>query len=128
MTSDGRLVNNLFIGRPVQNAVFCDSTFTSTPPLLRNNDAFSFEGGTDYEGNCAGQTGLNGNISADPIFSGLLVDDFHLRPISPVIDVGANSAPRLPPTDFEGNPRIFDGNGDGNARVDMGAYEFKPPS
>jgi hypothetical protein len=128
ITSDGRLINNLFIGGPSENAVFCDATFTNTPPLFRNNDAWSFNAGTPYAGNCAGQTGKGGNISRNPIFSGLLINDYRLRPVSPAIDTGLNSAPGLPANDIQGQPRIFDGNFDGTATVDMGAYEFEPPN
>ena len=83
-----------------------------------------FGNGTDYQ-NLSNQTGLNGNISADPLFldpSG----NFHLQSGSPAIDAGENAAPSLPATDFDGNPRIGDGNNGGTATVDMGAYEFIP--
>jgi parallel beta-helix repeat protein len=42
---------------------------------------------------------------------------------SPCIDVGYNSASKLPSMDLDGRPRILDGNDDGMAVVDMGAYE-----
>jgi len=72
-------------------------------------------------------TSLPGNISADPLFKNAANGDFHLTQGSPVIDAGDNSAPNLPATDFDGNPRITDGNNDGVATVDPGAYEFAPP-
>jgi hypothetical protein len=50
--------------------------------------------------------------------------DLRLRLGSPAIDTGINSAIGLP-TDLDGYPRIFDGNGDGTATVDMGAYEAR---
>ena len=50
--------------------------------------------------------------------------DLHLQAGSPAIDTGTNSAISLP-TDLEGNSRIVDGNRDGEAIVDMGAYEFQ---
>jgi hypothetical protein len=49
--------------------------------------------------------------------------DFRLKAGSPAIDAGTNSAPLLPPKDFANQPRVIDGDGDGNAIVDMGAYE-----
>lgn len=50
--------------------------------------------------------------------------DLHLLPSSPCIDTGSNVAPGLPATDFEGNPRKIDGDGDGTAIADMGADEY----
>jgi len=52
-------------------------------------------------------------------------NDFHLAPGARAIDAADNDA--LPPgviTDLGGNPRIIDGDGDGTATVDAGAYEF----
>jgi parallel beta-helix repeat protein len=63
------------------------------------------------------------NISADPMFVDPANDDFRLREGSPCIDAGTNNAPGLPETDFDGNPRVADGDGDGVARVDIGAFE-----
>jgi hypothetical protein len=51
--------------------------------------------------------------------------DFRLRPDSPCIDAGADRTERLT-VDFLGLPRPLDGNGDGIAGFDMGAYEFNP--
>lgn len=69
-------------------------------------------------------TGWGGNIHSNPRFQDPGNNDFRLKSTSPCIDAGANSAPRLPEGDFEGGPRVFDGNDDGTAIVDMGAYEF----
>jgi len=54
--------------------------------------------------------------------------DFDLRDNSPCVDVGDNSLPNLPTTDFECDPRIMDGNGDSIIRVDMGADEYSGSS
>jgi hypothetical protein len=63
-----------------------------------------------------------GDIDADPLFA----PDFSLRPGSPSIDA-ADPAPGGLPTDFLGAPRPVDGNGDGVARSDQGAFEYQPP-
>lgn len=63
-----------------------------------------------------------GNINSDPLFVG--GDDLRLTTGSPCIDAGTNDAPGIPDTDFEGDPRIIDGNNDGSAIVDMGADEI----
>ncbi|MEM0326706.1 MAG: right-handed parallel beta-helix repeat-containing protein [Desulfurococcaceae archaeon] len=60
-----------------------------------------------------------GNIQADPKFVDPQNGNLRLQENSPAIDVGCNSAPSLPNTDRDGNPRIV-----GNT-VDMGAYEYQ---
>ena len=37
----------------------------------------------------------------------------------------ARAAPQTPAADLDGNPRIADGHQDGDARVDIGAYEYE---
>ncbi len=89
----------------------------------------SSSGGTaatysDIRGGFAG----TGNLNLDPrlVFSAEGIA--RLRPGSPCIDAGDPNFAVDPniPTDPDGNPRIVDGNGDGVARVDMGAYEYVP--
>jgi parallel beta-helix repeat protein len=64
-----------------------------------------------------------GNINTDPCFA--FTDDLHLTPRSPCIDAGTNiPLGGLPGPDADGNARVLDGNGDGQAVADMGAYEF----
>jgi len=65
-----------------------------------------------------------GNINTDPLFVDPATGDFHLQAGSPCIDAGTNDAPGLFDTDFEGDPRVFDGDNDGTATVDMGADEY----
>jgi PKD repeat protein len=69
-----------------------------------------------------------GNINADPLFVDPVAGDFHIQADSPCVDAGTNSPPELPDIDFEGDPRVFDGDGDGTSVVDMGADEFFNPS
>ena len=64
-----------------------------------------------------------GNINADPLFFNPSKSNFHLRATSPCIDRGNNSTPGILSVDFEGDPRIFDGNNDGTATIDMGVDE-----
>ena len=64
------------------------------------------------------------NSQSDPRFSGF--GDYRLRPDSPAIDAGNPSATGLAP-DFFGVARPVDGNEDGTAIRDQGAYEYRPP-
>jgi len=118
------LYNNLLIGTDGQNAVFC-LPISAAQPVFNNNDAFS-QGANAFEGGCVDEIGKSGNISENPIFANVALDNFRLLAGSPGIDMGLNSAPGLPATDLEGGPRIVDGTGDGKFIIDMGAYEFQP--
>lgn len=68
----------------------------------------------------ANQTGLNGNVSVEPD----LLPNFRLSNGSPAIDAG--TTPGAPGNDFDGFPRPTDGNGDGLALHDIGAFEYQP--
>jgi len=59
----------------------------------------------------------DGNLVIDPLFYDVLNSDFHVTIGSPALNAGLNSAPELPASDLDGNPRILDG------IVDIGAYE-----
>jgi YVTN family beta-propeller protein len=63
-----------------------------------------------------------GNISVFPKFVDPAARDYRLRPTSPAIDAGTNTG--APATDIRGISRPADGDGDGVAVTDMGAYEF----
>jgi hypothetical protein len=64
------------------------------------------------------------NIDADPRFANSSIGDYHLQKDSPCIDAGTNAAPRLPASDFDGDPRVIDGNNDSVEMVDIGADEY----
>ena len=115
--------NNIVVAAAGQTAVTCNTLFSSISPVFSYNDVYA-AAGSSWTALCD-HTSNPGNISADPLFidpSG----NFRLQSNSPAVDAGNNSASGLPSTDLDGNPRIVDGNGDGIAVVDMGAYELQP--
>ena len=53
--------------------------------------------------------------------------DFRLQSTSPCIDTGDNTfVPSGVDGDLDGSKRIVDGDSDGTATVDIGAYEYQP--
>ena len=80
-----------------------------------NNNYSSFSGSWSHSAK---------NIHSHPRFVAPENKDYHLQPISPCVDKGNNQAPFLPDKDYDGEPRIFDGNQDNTATVDIGADEY----
>ena len=139
------VVNNTFVGNRV--AIRVDTRITSVGQSYRNNLIFQNEIGLEVEFGSADNlpvwennlvfgntidydgtenlTGLGGNISEDPLLMDVVRADFHLLPGSPAIDSGAKTL--APDTDFDGNPRLFDGDGNGEPQPDIGAFEFTGP-
>ena len=74
---------------------------------------------SDIDGGYTG-TGSN-NINTSPLF--VSMDDLRLAVGSPCVDTGSNSS--APSDDLLGVDRPLDGDGDGVATVDMGAYELE---
>ena len=78
--------------------------------------------------NVRGGWGGTGNINANPLFVG--GGNYHLTAESPCIDKGTNNPVGVSMYhDIEYNMRPMDGDDDGTATVDMGAYEYSnsPP-
>jgi len=106
--------NNIIVGLAGQNAVTCNSIYSSVSPVFSYNDAFSASGSA-WVGICDATTNP-GNLSSDPLFMSPANNDFHLQVASPAVNAGNNAAPSLPATDFDGNPRIV-------GTIDLGVYE-----
>ncbi len=124
-TATGNIYNNLIRGNTASTAgddiyVDDDPNNTGTPATVNlfNNDyaQFAIKVGTNLS--------QANNIDQPPLLTG----DFHLQAGSPCIDAGDNGAPSIPPTDFEGDNRIIDGNDNGSSVADMGADEYNPGS
>jgi hypothetical protein len=86
---------------------------------------------SDYDptGNFIGVTNATiteANVSnvGDAGFVDVSNGDYHLLPTSALIDSGDPASPQG--LDFDGSPLVADGNGDGIARRDMGAFELQP--
>ena len=115
--------NNIVVAATGQTGIVC-SQFSSTFPTFSHNDVTSQGGGPAYSSNCAPAAQGNGNISLDPQFVNVASGDYHLQGTSPAIDAGDNGAPNLP-QDYDGHPRVVDGNNDCTNTVDIGAYELQ---
>ncbi|MCK4311922.1 MAG: T9SS type A sorting domain-containing protein [Candidatus Cloacimonetes bacterium] len=72
---------------------------------------------------------LEGNIDEDPLFFGTPEQSYLLSPLSPCIDTGTpdTTGLYLPPWDLLHNYRVWDGDDDGVAVIDMGCYEYGAP-
>ncbi len=64
-----------------------------------------------------------GNKKSNPMFVNADGNDLSLAFDSPCLDVGSNAAVLGVLKDYDGGNRIVDGDGNGSALVDMGAYE-----
>ena len=68
-----------------------------------------------------GETRGTDCVAGDPLFRDGPNDDFHRQSGSPAIDAGSGAS--APASDYDGKPRPRDGNGDGVAASDIGAFE-----
>jgi hypothetical protein len=112
-------------------AALCHPVITNS--ILWNNNPDEIEGYinnvtviySDIEGGWNGE----GNIDEDPLFVETDEHPYSLLEDSPCIDAGIpdTTGLNLPPWDIIGNLRIWDGDGNGTAIIDMGAYEYGAP-
>jgi subtilisin family serine protease len=118
----GDVIKNNIIVNNSQYGFYCDHY---DAPQLSYNDIWNNTSGNYGGGVLTDQTGTNGNISADPLFVNSAANDYRLQSHSPCIDAGTNTG--APSVDFAGNIRPIDGDGNGTATADIGAYEYQLP-
>jgi hypothetical protein len=130
--------NNIIIG-PSGNGSHSAIQFFPGPdrtihiPKFDHNDVFVAAGVPPYTCSsgtavaCDQQTGMNGNISTDPLFASSSSTGQYLYQLqlqSPAVDSGDNNAPDIPAEDILGQPRIQNAKGLATAVIDMGVYEY----
>jgi parallel beta-helix repeat protein len=111
----------------VSNGLYGIAPSGSTPRYIEYNNVWNNSRGDYYNDSTYPfvPSPGTGEISADPLFIDAANRDYHLSESSPCIDAGTNG--NAPTTDCDGKPRPIDGNRDGTAIVDMGAYEYNLP-
>ncbi|MGO9019675.1 MAG: PQQ-binding-like beta-propeller repeat protein [Syntrophobacteraceae bacterium] len=132
------ITNNTIVGSHRNGIWFYGGVIGSGAPLIKNNIIVGNGNGInigydtlpdeDLQNNLAygntvnysgvpDKTGINGNISADPVFLDPINNDYHLYFGSPAIGAGDASSIYLSASDLDGKPR------DINGKLDIGAYE-----
>lgn len=129
-TGLANVYNNIFWDsfQEVGDLYVDDDPFTDIPAtvMVFNNDFVDFTTKCLLDPGCTANVSQGNNLSVDPMLTdpALRPDpDPHLAAGSPMIDAGDNTAPGIPGLDYEGEARIFDGNGDLVATVDIGMDE-----
>ena len=111
--------NNIFLENDLSNIdifgnpIFrnCIIDFPLNPPLI------------DGGGNI-----IVDSLQAQEIFVNIQNGDFHLAPGSIAIDAGFDTLGYYYPFDMDYNHRIWDGDGNGTAIIDIGPYEYGAPN
>ncbi|MGI6197918.1 MAG: FlgD immunoglobulin-like domain containing protein [Candidatus Cloacimonadaceae bacterium] len=127
------LENNVFWNPELENEVV---VYYSTP----SPNSSYIVSHVEFDNNCirGGQDGIYNmspnnviiwrpnNTDADPQFAGDGNAPYRLSALSPLIDAGLRIDYGDESRDAGGNERYYDGDGDGIAQIDIGAYEYQP--
>ncbi len=143
--STGLIANNVFISNKLTTSSSYGAAIALySPPVISNNIIISNKGNgiyvstgltvsvhnndvwgnelADYAGDITNQTGINGNISTDPLLGAILpvpLTVYELEPNSPCRDAGNNSdLPVWLVTDYDDTARIV------NGIIDIGPQEY----
>lgn len=103
--------NNIIASNPRGYGIYAENI----PPVIMFNDVWDNPKG-NYNSIIGEQTGINGNISQDPLFAGTA--NYHILPESPCVNAGDPNAENSE-FDIDNEERIF------NLRIDMGADEMR---
>jgi predicted outer membrane repeat protein len=122
--TDITLVNSILWNEGIEEIYFREIYGASTATVSWSD----VQGGEDgiVTNNNGTVSWLTGNINSYPLFTSGGEHPYAIDAGSPCIDSGNpdTTGLNLPVWDIIGNYRIWDGDGDGIAVVDMGAYEF----
>lgn len=107
--------NNIFISNGMEdveilnNPIFrnCIIDFPLDPPLINGGGNIIID-----------------SLQAQSIFEDIQSGDFHLAPGSIAIDAGFDTLGYYYPFDLDYNHRVWDGDNNGSAVIDIGPYEF----
>ena len=136
-TSTGVATTTYFSPNASIHLDLADSIVRAARPLYAfangNGDSVIAVNWSDYDPSTSEADGVHAKIDAanvqnagDARFVNADAGDYRLVSGSPMVDAGdPASADGL---DLDGNPLVADGNADGIARRDLGAYELQPPA
>ena len=116
---DSKDVSNTITNVTIKNSIFWENNLVdaiggaTAPSVVANN----LINDIDY-------TGSNGNFYDNPDFVDSASGNYRLLSASPCIDVGDSIATGVGAKDLDGNIRVEDGDGDINAVIDLGAWEY----
>ena len=112
------------------NIFYCDGGTAYFDSYFGSSGTSWTDKNSIYYGSGSPPSGTNvlyeNTISEDPQFENIANHDFHITSSSPAIDSGTSDVSLTVTTDYDNNPRPIDGNDDGTAEYDIGAYEYIP--